>query len=255
MPTFTFHSRFSNYELVRVCKDDRAIGVGSGNTSWINETRGIKYKFTAAPDPKGRAPVDSYDPNSGGGLVGVLTIKTGNNIMVDGNGWLAADEPQGIERDDVAALMAHYAFAKAKDGEVGTGDFWLYGYEPEAKLPRPEDFRDNLQTAAVALDEEGILAMMAAERGSHARTDLLTEADRALAKVREERERMAAAKAEAEAADQWSEEDTNKRLQEICDRHGIEVTGTGANGLVKKSDLAEALRGHETLAGHEKVAA
>lgn len=252
MPTVTFHSRFSNYELVRVCKDDRPLG----NNRWINDEKGIKFKFTAAPNPdRSKSPVDAYDQNAGGALVGVYVATVGKNRLVDGNGWLAADEQQGIERDEVEALMAHYAFAKAKDGEVGTGDFWVYGYEPEAKLPRPEDFRDNLQTAAVALDEEGILAMMAGERGSHARPDLLTEADRALAKVREERERMAAAKAEAEAADQWSEEDTNKRLQGICDRHGIEVTGTGANGLVKKSDLLKALRGHETLAGHEKVAA
>lgn len=248
--TVTFHSRYANYEIVRVPRDDTPLG----NNRWIRSEPGQKFKFHAAPDPSQKPPVDSNDPTERG-LVGVCIATVGKNKMVDGNGWLAPDEEQGIERDEVEALMAHVKFAKAKDGEVGTGDFWVYGYEPEAKLPRPEDFRDNLQTAAVALDEEGILAMMAGERGSHARPDLLTEADRALAKVREERERMAAAKAEAEAADQWSEEDTNKRLQGICDRHGIEVTGTGANGLVKKDDLLKALRGHEVLAGHEKVAA
>lgn len=246
-----FHSRFSNYELVRVCKDDRPLG----NNRWINETRGIKFKFTAAPDPAGRAPVDAYDQGAGGGLIGVYTATVGQNRMVDGEGWLAADAERGIERDDVEALMAHYAFAKAQDGEVGAGDFWLAGYEPEQKLPRPQDFRRDVIAAVAPLDEDKILAMLRDELASHARPELIETAETALAQVRAERAKLEQARAEEQAANTWSPDDKNARLQDICDRHGIEVVGTGANGLVKKEDLIGALRGHEELKGMEQVPA
>lgn len=170
----TFHSRYTEHEIIRRPRRQIPLPDGGGWQT-VGEPR-IAFAFHAAPAPDGQT------------LIGVCHVIPGRNRMVDGDGWLRADQEQK-ERDDVEALQAHNAFGR---------DFWLAGHEPGTLYPRPQDFRRELMAAIGKLDEERLVAMIAEERGSHARPDLIEDATAALGTVREELAQAAAA-AEAEA--------------------------------------------------------
>lgn len=176
--TVIFHSRYTEHELIRRPKDSEPTRTGGYR---IVQTR-ISYQFHAAPAPDGQ-----------GGLIGVCVVPVGKDRMVESNpeGWLAAGEDHDKERDAVDALRAHNAFGH---------DFWEAGHAPGTLYPRPQDFRRELMASVGTLDEERLVAMLAEERGSHHRLDLIGDAEVALATVREQlTAAQAAAEAEAEA--------------------------------------------------------
>ena len=175
--TVTIISKFTRHNVVRQPHVEKPLPTGVG---WTTAVPPIRYQFEEAPDGKG-------------GLVGKLTLRAGQDKMVDGSGWLARDAEQGVERDAIEAFQAHREFGR---------DFWLEGFEPGALLPRPQDFRKDLMRAVGNLDEEKVVAMLAEERRTHGRGDLVIEADTALETIREALAEVAAAQAaqEAEAA-------------------------------------------------------
>ena len=171
----TFHSRYTEYEIIRRPRIQTPLPMGGGWQT-VGEPR-ISFEFHAAPSPDGTH------------LIGVCHVLPGRNKLVDGDGWLAAGMEQK-ERDDVEALRAHSAFGR---------DFWEAGHEPGTLYPRPVDFRADLVSASVALDEEAILELIGAEEKSHVRRELLDEAKVALDQVRSARAQIEAAQAEADA--------------------------------------------------------
>lgn len=170
-----FHSRFTEHELVRRPRDEEPLRGGGWRTT---QTR-IAYQFHAAPAPDGL-----------GGLIGVLEVQPGKDRMADHNGWLKDGQDETAERDAVAALRAHrqYGF-----------DFWEAGHAPGTLYPRPVDWRRDVMSAGVGLDEETLVRMIGEERGLHARPELMTFAEETLAVVRDNLAQIAATQ-EAEAA-------------------------------------------------------
>jgi hypothetical protein len=172
--TITFHSRYTEHEIIRRPRNQVPLPMGGGWQT-VGEPR-ISYQFHAAPAPDGKS------------LIGVCHVQVGRNKMVDGDGWLAAGLEQK-ERDDVDALRAHEAFGR---------DFWEAGHAPGTLYPRPQDFRRELMEAATGLHEERLVAMLVEERKSHARRELIEDAEAALENVRVALA-QATAQAEAEA--------------------------------------------------------
>lgn len=168
-----FHSRYTEHEIIRRSRAQVPLPTGGWQTV---QTR-IAYQFHPAPAPDGE------------GLIGVCAVPVGKDVMTEPNpdGWLAPGEDQEKKRDAVDALRAHHRFGQ---------DFWEAGHAPGTKYPRPQDFRKDAMTAAVALDEEALVEMIAKERGSHHRPELIGDAEVALGQVREA---LAAAQAQAEA--------------------------------------------------------
>lgn len=165
-----FHSKFTEHNLTRQPKDAEPLRTGG----WRITERGVSYQFHAAPAPDGEY------------LIGVCVVKEGQDVLVDHSGWLNAEAEQGIERDAVQALRSHYAFG---------ADFW------EAPV-LARDFRRSLRKAAAELDEETVLALIAEEQRTGKRRELLDDAEGTLEIFREERQRLEADAAAAEASNE-----------------------------------------------------
>lgn len=177
--TVTFESKFTNLVLVRQPKLQMPLPTGG----WHTTQKTVDYAFQAENSKRGED-----------GWVGVLRVKEGQDkLSTDAEGWLAPGEEVGVERDAVAALMAHRSFGSR---------FWISGHEPGTLYPRPADLRGDIRRWSVALDADALEAALAAERSTHQRADLVTELADALTLVQEERAKMQAAaeKAEAEQA-------------------------------------------------------
>lgn len=153
MATITFFSNFTQHELVRQPRNDKPVPSGVG---WISDTPGVRYRFEPAVNEDGR-------------LVGRLDVRTGQDVMQDTLGWLAAGEDSSVKRDAPEALKAHREFGR---------DFWL--------MPVPSTMvRKLIRQASVALSEEDLVALIAEERGASNRRELIAEAEDALNLVRE----------------------------------------------------------------------
>lgn len=213
--TVTFFSNATEHELVRQPRNDKPVPSGIG---WINDTKGVKYKFKPAIDESGK-------------LVGRLDVFVGQDKLQDHMGWLRPDEDDSVERDAPTALRAHREYGR---------DFWA--------MPVPmASFRSRIRVAIANLAADDLVALLAEEKAEHNRRELVTEAQDALDLVREQLANFEAARAAAEAERNvpWSEDDKNADLQKLCDVRELTVVGTGANGLVVKADLVKALRESE----------
>jgi hypothetical protein len=172
---FVFISNYTAHRLVRRPKHEIPTVTGA----WITRQDGVSYQF------------EPWLDRDSGKLVGILRVKAGQDKLdTDAGGWLKPGEEYGIERDAPTALMAHRAFQE---------DFWLHGFPPGTKLPRPQEWRADIRQASVDLNEELLVKMIADERRTHGREDLISEAQDALDLIRGA---LAAAqeRAEAEAA-------------------------------------------------------
>lgn len=174
----TFVSKYTRLELLRRAK--REVPVPDGSGGWITQQERVAYQF-----------VPSLDRESGK-LVGELKVREGQDkLSSDHSRWLQPGEEFGVERDAVAALLAHHSFGQ---------DFWLLGHDPGTVYPRPQDWRANIRKASVRLDEEALVDMIAEEKRSHGRGDLLAEAEDALREVRQARAELEAEQAALDAA-------------------------------------------------------
>lgn len=153
--TVTFNSRFTQHVLVRQPKIEVALLSGGHHT----HQQRTEYKF-----------IPGLDAESGK-LVGQLTVRKGQDKLVDHNGWLKPGENEDLERDAVDALMAHREYGQ---------EFWIQGFSPGTLLPRPKEWRQAVTKATAALDDEKLAGMIAEETRTHARPDLLREAQEAL---------------------------------------------------------------------------
>lgn len=177
MPEFTFISKYTKHQVLR--RAQREVPVPDGSGGWVTSQQGIRYEFQPSLD------------RESGKLVGQLVVKAGQDVLdSDHGGTLRAGEEFGVKRDAPAFLQAHRAFGE---------DFWLQGHEPGTVYPRPADWRANVRKASVGLDEEALVEMINAERKSHSRVDLISEAEDALALVRQARAEIDAQVAQAEA--------------------------------------------------------
>jgi hypothetical protein len=158
-------------------------------TGYHTVRKTLEYQFHPENSKRGedrRGDLDRAD-SAEHGWVGVLRVKEGQDkLATDGEGWLKPGEEVGVERDAVAALKAHRHF--------GT-KFWMVGHAPGTIYPRPVDWRSDVRRATAKLNEEVLVEMIAAERRSHGRADLIAEAEDALSLVREELAEAAAAAA------------------------------------------------------------
>lgn len=156
--TVTFESKYGAYSLVRYPKVQTPSPTGIG---YQTTHRGLSYQFQPVPSPKAES-----------GFVGLLTVKAGQDKLdTDHDGWLRDGEDQGKVRDAADALMAHREFGR---------DFWLQGHDPGTIYPRPQEWRQDVIRASAALDDEKLMTMIAEEKASHGRIDLLEEAQEAL---------------------------------------------------------------------------
>ena len=171
--TVTFLSNFTRHQIVRQPANDRPVPSGIG---WISETPGVRYQFEPAVD------------DETGKMVGRLDVRVGQDKMIDTRGWLHPDADPEKTRDAVEALRAHREFGR---------DFWQMS--TPAKAVRAE-----IRRALANLDEEALTAVIDGERAVNARADLISEAEDALALVREQiaslQARAEQEQAEAEAA-------------------------------------------------------
>lgn len=165
--TVTFFSNFTQHQLVRQPRNDKPVPSGVG---WISDTKGVRYQFQPALDEAGE-------------MVGRLDVKVGQDVLQDTLGWLAPGQDDELKRDAPEALRAHREFGR---------DFW--------QMPVPAaSIRARIRQASVALNEEALVALLDEERGSSKRADLISEAEDALALIREALSEMAAQQAAAEA--------------------------------------------------------
>jgi len=171
----TFVSKYTRHKVLRRPPIDKPLGSGG----WVPEQSRVRYDFEPGLD------------SASGKLVGRKTLTVGQDKLdTDHSGTLAPGQEFGVERDAVEFMMAHRAFGK---------DFWLEGFPPGVILPRPQEWRATVRKASVSLDEEALVRMVTEERRTHGRPDLISEAEDALALVREALAEVAAAQ-EAEAA-------------------------------------------------------
>jgi hypothetical protein len=169
-----FESKYANHCIVRRHKLESPLPTGGFHTT----QQTLTYQFQAVPSNKTES-----------GWVGVLRVKEGTDkLSTDPEAFLREGEEFGIERDAVQALMASRSFGE---------DFWLAGHDPGTLYPRPQDWGQDVRRASVALDEEKLLAMIAEERKTHNRGELISDAEDALALVREA---LAAMQAQADEA-------------------------------------------------------
>lgn len=179
--TVVFESDVAHLILVRQRKLEQPLPTGG----WHTVQKSVDYEFVATPTAR-----------TENGWCGVLRVKEGEDkLSTDDEGWLKAGEEVGEERDAPTALMAHRSF--------GTR-FWLAGHPPGTLYPRPADFRADVRRALTKLEEEALVEMVAKERSTHQRADLISEAEDALALVRQERAELDAATAEREAQEEAS---------------------------------------------------
>lgn len=165
--TVTFHSNFTEHELVRVPRNETP----TAGLAWVQTTNAVKYKFQPAVDENGE-------------LVGRLDVIVGTDKLVDGSGWLRAGEEQGVERDAVAALRAHREFGPGRD-------FWQMA-TPMAMV------RSRIRSAIANLREQELADLLAEERAEGKRAVLVSEIEDGLALVREQIANIEAAKAQAD---------------------------------------------------------
>lgn len=171
MATVTFFSNYTEHVLVRRPHVESPIpGIMAG---WQTMQTPIRYKFQPAL-------------NADGKLVGRLDVTEGQDKLQDHAGWLAAGQPSGVERDAADALRAHREFGR---------DLWELGHEPGTLYPRAQDLRKLITRASVALDEDALAEIIETELRSHNRRDLVSEAETALATVREAMVEMQAVQA------------------------------------------------------------
>lgn len=155
--TVTFESKAAAHCVVRHPKVQLPSPTGIG---YQTTQKGLSYQFQPVPSPKAES-----------GFVGLLTVKVGQDKLLDHPGWLRDGEDEEKVRDAVEALQAHQEFGR---------DFWLQGHEPGTIYPRPVEWRQDVIRASAALDDEKLRAMIAEEKASHGRVDLLAEAQEAL---------------------------------------------------------------------------
>lgn len=161
--TVTFESKYAAHTLVRYPKVDLPSPTGVG---YVNTNKGKTYQFQPVPSPRTES-----------GFVGVLQVKVGQDKFdFDHDGWLRDGEEQGKERDAVEAFMAHREFGQ---------DFWVQGHGPGTLYPRPQEWRADVTRATAALDDDKLTAMIAEEKRTHGRQELIDEAQDALAIVAE----------------------------------------------------------------------
>jgi hypothetical protein len=167
--TVTFFSNFTEHELVRQPRNDKPLPSGTG---WINDFKGVKYKFKPAVDESGQ-------------LVGRLDVHAGQDVLVDTMGWLAPGI-DSVERDAPSALRAHRAFKR---------DFW--------EMPTPAaNVRGQIRKFSVALDHDGLAALISTEQATFNRADLIAEAKDALELVKQTQAELTAT-AEQQQADEY----------------------------------------------------
>lgn len=174
--TVTFESKFAAYAIVRAHKVQVPSPTGIG---YQTTAKGLTYQFQPVPSPRTES-----------GFVGVLTVKAGQDRLVDGEDFLQHGEEVGKTRDAVEALMACRAHGE---------DFWVQGWAPGTLLPREVDVRREITQATAKLDDDRLAEMIAEERRTHGRAPLLQEAADALEVVQGI---LAEARAEAEAAEE-----------------------------------------------------
>lgn len=220
--TVTFQSRFTELVLWRVPIVE-IINAGTGLRTVTQ--KGIHYDFHKAPD-------------GAGGEIGELTLQVGQDRLEDGLDWLARNQESGVERDAVDAVRAHVWFG---------AQVWEKGWQPGTLEPRPADFRRDLMTAVSVLDADKVNEMLEEELTTHARGDLVAEAETALASINAAQDALEA-HLEGPAPAAWSERDTIAELQKVADERGLTVTGTGQGGKVKHSDLVDALKASDEAA-------
>lgn len=162
MATVTFFSNATGHELVRQPKNDKPVPTGAG---WMNDTPGVRYKFQPAIDESGR-------------MVGRLDAIAGKDVLkYELQGWLAPDQAQGVERDMVAALRAHKMLGR---------DFW--------EMPTPAKVvRGLIRKFSVALASDELEKLIASERETFNRAELILEAEDGLKLVRETQDELRAA--------------------------------------------------------------
>lgn len=184
MATTTFFSNYAEHVLVRRPHVEAPIpGVMAG---WQTMQQPVRYKFQPALNDDGK-------------LVGRLDVVDGQDKMRDHGGWLAAGQPNDVERDAAEALRAHREFGR---------DLWELGHEPGTLYPRAQDTRKLITRASVALDEDALTEIIETEQRSHNRRDLVSEAETALATVREAAAEIEAMRAEQAAAETEATGDT-----------------------------------------------
>lgn len=174
MATVTFFSNYTEHVLTRRPQIDVPLAQGG----WQTTQPPVRYRFSPAVNEKGE-------------LVGRLDVKVGQDKFKDHSGWLAAGQDQTVDRDAADAMRAYHAFGR---------DVWESGHAPGTLYPRAQDFRKELLRAVGGLNEERLVEMVSEERWSHARPDLVSEAETALATVREAVAEIAAQQAAQEAA-------------------------------------------------------
>lgn len=167
----TFESKYTKHYVLRRPLMEKPLSTGG----WVPEQQSVHYQFQPAPD------------RETGKMIGVLTVREGQDKLdTDHTGTLKAGKETGVMRDAAQFLMDHRAFGE---------DFWLLGFGPGTKLPRPQEWRADVRKASVSLDEETLVRMLNEEKASHARPDLIQEAEDALELVRGALAEIAAAKA------------------------------------------------------------
>lgn len=153
----TFESKFGAYNIVRQPKVQVPLPNGTG---WQTVERGKSYQFQPVPSPRAES-----------GFVGVLTVKVGQDKLVDAEDWLKVGADVGPERDVVDALQLHREFG---------ADFWIQGHAPGTLYPRPAEFRREVTTCTAKLDDGRLAEMIAEETRTHGRAELIAEAQDAL---------------------------------------------------------------------------
>lgn len=171
--TITFFSNYSEHVLTR--RPHVEIPIPGVMAGWQDAQRPLRIRFKPAVNEKGE-------------VIGRADAIVGKDVIVDHSGWLAAGQEQGVERDEVDALRAHKEFGR---------DIWEFGHEPGTLYPRAQDLRKLITRASVALDEDALVEIIEKEQRSHNRRDLISEAETALATVREAIAEMQAAQAAA----------------------------------------------------------
>lgn len=160
--TVTFESKYAAYAIVRAPR----IQIPSPNgVGYQTTAKGLTYQFQPVPSPRAES-----------GFVGVLTVKAGQDNLVDGEDFLQHGQEVGKTRDAVEALRASRAFGE---------DFWLQGHSPGTLYPREVDFRRDVTQATAKLDDDRLAEMIAEERRTHGRAPLIQEAEDALEIVQE----------------------------------------------------------------------
>lgn len=171
--TLTFESKYAAYAIVRSPRIQLPSPSGVG---YQTTAKGLTYQFQPVPSPAAES-----------GFVGVLTVKAGQDKLVDNEDFLKAGEDVEKTRDAIEALMVAREFG---------ADFWVQGHSPGTLYPRPQEWRREVTTCTAKLDDGRLAEMIAEETRTHGRAELIAEAQDALDIVAQ---MVAEAQAETEA--------------------------------------------------------